>query len=329
MALLLNRQDVASLLTMPETMLVVEEAFRQLALGTVTMPQRTVIRLPQHRGVHLGMPAFIGGEIEALALKVVTVYPDNPSRFKLPTTIGVLLLSDPRSGAPLAVMDAGYLTAVRTGAVSGVATKHLARRSARTLGILGAGVMARHQLAAVATARSIASVSVYDTDRARARAFADEMSHQHGVAVTPVNHAREAVVGHDIIVIATSATEPVLDGDWLEPGQHINAIGSHAPSHRELDTTAIVRSKVFPDFLDACLIEAGDIMLPLREGAITPEHLRASLGEVVAGLKPGRERDTDITLFKSVGLAIQDVATANFVYRRAIEAGAGTPFEFL
>jgi alanine dehydrogenase len=328
MALLISRKDVADLLTIEEAVTIVEDAFRHLALGQVTMPQRTAIRLPEHHGLQLGMPAYIGGGVDALALKVVTVYPENPAKHALPTTMGVLLLNDPATGQPLAVMDAGLITAVRTGAVSGVATKHLARKRARTVGVFGAGVMARWQLAAICAVRPIESAVVYDSDPARAAAYAADMTGRLRRPVDPVDQPRKAVEGQDVLVVATSATEPVFDGAWLAPGQHVNAVGSHAPGARELDTTTIVRSHVFPDYIEACLAEAGDILIPLKEGAIRHEHLRASLGDVVAGLKPGRHADDEITLFKSVGLAIQDAATAKLVYERACRANVGVEFEF-
>jgi alanine dehydrogenase len=328
MTLLLNKHDVASLLTMDDAMATVEEAFRQLALGHVTMPQRTVIRMSQYNGVHLGMPAWIGGDVHALALKVVTVYPNNPTGHNLPTIMGVLLLNDPETGAPLAVMDAGRLTAMRTGAVGGVATKYLARAKARTAGIFGAGVQAQTQLQAVAAARRLTRAHVYDIDPEKARAYAELMTGRLGFEVVPVARPRDAVEGMDIIVTASSAQEPVFDGSWLVPGQHINAVGSHSPMARELDTTTVVRSKVFADQPSACLVEAGDLMMPISEGAIERTHVRAGLGEVIAGLKPGREHDSDITLFKSVGLALQDASTASVVYKRALEAGVGTEFVF-
>jgi alanine dehydrogenase len=328
MTLLLSRQDVQNLLTMQDAIQIVEEAFRQLALGNVIMPQRTVIRVAQHGGTYLGMPAYIGGEMDALAVKVVSVYANNPAQYNLPTTIGTLLLNDPRTGAPLAVMDASYLTAVRTGAVSGVATWHLARKDARRVGVFGAGVQAQTQLWAVCSVRAVESANVYDTDASRARAYADEMSKRLNIIVNPVGDARQAVEGMDVIVAASSAHEPLFDGNWLAPGQHINGVGSHSPATRELDTTTIVRSKVVPDLAEACWVEAGDLIIPLNEGAITQDHVRASLGQVVAGLKPGRENDQEITLFKSVGLALQDVSTASFVYRKALEAKVGVEFTF-
>jgi ornithine cyclodeaminase/alanine dehydrogenase len=266
--------------------------------------------------------------MDALAVKVVSVYANNPGQYNLPTTIGTLLLNDPRTGAPLAVMDASYLTAVRTGAVTGVATQHLARKDAKRVGIFGAGVQAQTQLWAVCSVRAVESANVYDPDATRARAYADEMSKRLNVTVNPVGEARLAVEGMDVIVAASSAHEPLFDGHWLVPGQHINGIGAHTPTARELDTTTIVRSKVVPDLADACWVEAGDLIIPLNEGAITKDHVSASLGQVVAGLKPGRENEREITLFKSVGLALQDVSTASFVYRKALEAKAGVEFTF-
>jgi ornithine cyclodeaminase/alanine dehydrogenase len=266
--------------------------------------------------------------MDALAVKVVSVYANNPGQYNLPTTIGTLLLNDPRTGAPLAVMDASYLTAVRTGAVTGVATQHLARKDAKRVGIFGAGVQAQTQLWAVCSVRAVESANVYDSNTTRARAFADEMSKRLNVTVNPVGEARQAVEGMDVIVAASSVHEPLFDGNWLVPGQHINAIGAHTPTARELDTTTIVRSKVVPDLAEACWVEAGDLIIPLNEGAITRDHVGASLGQVVAGLKPGRENEREITLFKSVGLALQDVSTASFVYRKALEAKAGVEFTF-
>lgn len=328
MTLLLSRNDVVRLLTMRDAIAAVEDAFCQLARGNVTMPQRTAIRVTAHGGTHLGMPAHIGGEMDALALKVVTVYPQNPTQHHLPTTIGLLVLSDPRTGAPLSVMDASYMTAMRTGAVSGVATKYLSRPDARRVGIFGAGVQAQTQLSAIACVRTLEGARVYDSDAAKAKSYAEQMTKTLGLPVVAVSSPREAVEGMDIIVAASSATEPIFDGAWLQPGQHVNGVGSHAPHTREMDTKTILRSKVFADSIDACLAEAGDLLIPIKEGAIDQTHIRAGLGEVVARMKPGRESDDEITLFKSVGLALQDASTAQMVYKKALEQRAGVEFSF-
>ena len=328
MPLLLARKDVESVLTMKDAISAVEEGFRQLALDSVTMPQRSVIRIPEHHGLHLGMPAYIGGAGDggALALKVVTVYHDNPSKYGLPTTLGTLLLNDPRTGALLAIMDAGFLTAMRTGAASGVATKYLAREDARSVGVFGAGVQARTQLMAVCAVRPIERAVVCDVRQEEREKFAAEMSERLSISVEPSDDPR-ACVENDVIVAASSSKTPVFEGAWLAQGTHINGIGSHSPDARELDTKTIERAKVVPDYAPACLAEAGDLIIPIQEGAITEDHIHASLGEVVAGLKPGRESAEEITLFKSVGLAVQDAATAARVYELAQAAGVGVEIE--
>jgi len=328
MPLLLTRKDVEKVLTMKDAIAAVEEGFRQLALGNVIMPQRTAIRISEYHGIHLGMPAYVGGAGDggSLALKVVTVYPDNPSQYGLPTTIGTLLLNDPRTGALVAIMDAGFLTAMRTGAVSGVATKYLARRDARTVGIFGAGVQARAQLIAMCEVRPIERAVVCDPWQEGRDRFAAEMSARLSIPVEPAGDPR-ACVDNDIIVAASSSREPIFDGAWLAPGTHINGIGSHSPDARELDTVTLQRSKVVPDLAAACLVEAGDLIIPIKEGAFTEDRIHASLGEVIAGLKPGRESDGEITLFKSVGLAVQDAATAARVYALARAAGVGVEIE--
>jgi alanine dehydrogenase len=328
MPLLLTRKDVEKVLTMKDAIAAVEEGFRQLALGNVIMPQRTAIRISEYHGIHLGMPAYVGGAGDggSLALKVVTVYPDNPSQYGLPTTIGTLLLNDPRTGALVAIMDAGFLTAMRTGAVSGVATKYLARRDARTVGIFGAGVQARAQLIAMCEVRPIERAVVCDPWQEGRDRFAAEMSARLSIPVEPAGDPR-ACVDNDIIVAASSSREPIFDGAWLAPGTHINGIGSHSPDARELDTVTLQRSKVVPDLAAACLVEAGDLIIPIKEGAFTEDKIHASLGEIIAGLKPGRESDGEITLFKSVGLAVQDAATAARVYALARAAGVGVEIE--
>ncbi len=322
MALLLTRQDVEALLPMSEAMAAVEEAFRQHALGNVLMPLRTTIRV--HNGVNLGMPAYIGGEMDALGLKVVSVYPDNPSR-NLPTVIATVLLNDAHTGALLAVMDGTWLTAMRTGAAGGVATRYLARKEASVATIVGAGVQGRTQLMALCQARPIRLAYVYDLDPERSRAYAAEMAPRLSIEVVPTTDLRAAIAASDVLSLATSAREPVFPGEWLHPGLHINGIGSHSPNARELDSETVRRSLLVVDERRACLAEAGDILIPIQEGVITEEHIYGELGQVIAGRVAGRTSDEQITLFKSVGLALQDVATAARVYALALERGAGTP----
>jgi ornithine cyclodeaminase/alanine dehydrogenase len=328
MALLLSRKDVESVLTMEDCLSVVENAFAELAGGNAVMPQRAVIRVAEHKGLYLGMPAYIGGGMDALGLKVVTVYPDNPKNKNLPTIMGTLILCDATTGQAVAVMDAGYLTAVRTGAASGVATKYLARDDSETCVIFGAGGQARKQLEAVNIVRPLKKIQVIDPVTKTRDKFVAEMGEALGVDVGAAEDVKAAVEQSDIVITASSSHDPLFDGNWLQPGTHVNNIGSHTPDARELDTTTVKRSKFVADLKEANMAEAGDLLIPIKEGAITEDHVYASLGDLVTGAKPGRENPEEITVFKSCGLAIQDVSTAAAVYRAALARGAGTKFDF-
>ncbi len=323
MPLLLTRQDVESLLTMRATINVVENALRELALGHIVMPPQTTIRLPGQQGVYRVMSAYVGGEMEGLGFQMLASHPDNPQKHQLPTTIGTLLLNDPETGVPLAIMDATFLTAMRNGAASAVATKYLARRQVNEVAIFGTGVQARIQLMGVCAVRNVNGAVVLDPDTRARHHFADQMSKALGIPIEPVEDVCAAVEMADVIVTASRAREPLFKGEWLRPGTHINAAGAHAPDAREVDSETVRRAKVVADLTSVCLAEAGDLILPLQEGAIGRDHIHADLGQVVARLKPGREDDDEITLFKSVGLAVQDVATAVHVYNLARWRGVG------
>ncbi len=321
MPLLLTKDDVVRVLDMRDCIEVVEKAFAELASGTAVLPLRIGIAPPD--GVSLYMPAYLK-QMGALACKVVTVYKNNPARHKLPTTIGKVLLQDPATGEVTCIMDGGYLTAVRTGAVSGVATKFLARTDkGQVAGILGAGVQAKMQLWAMALVRELSRAYVYDISAEASSAFIREMTAKLGVEIRAADSPAQIVAEADIICTASSASVPLFDGSLVKSGTHINGIGSHSPNARELDTAIIRRSKVIADSIEACLKEAGDIMIPLQEGAISQTHLHAELGEIVLGRKQARANAQEITVFKSNGLAIQDAATAKLVYDRARQAGIG------
>lgn len=321
MPLLLSRKDVMQVLQMDDCMDVVEKAFAELAAGTAVLPLRINIKPPG--GLALYMPAYLQG-MGALACKVVTVYKGNPEKHDMPTTIGKVLLQDPATGDVTCIMDGGYLTAVRTGAVSGVATQYMARKDeGQVAGIMGAGVQAKMQLEAMAVARKLSKAVVHDLSEPAVKAFCEEMSAKLGIEVTSIGSADDLLEVSDIVCTATSSATPIFDGAKVRDGTHINGIGSHSPGARELDTKIIQRSKVVADSREACLKEAGDFMIPLEEGAITEDCFHAELAEVVAGKKPGRGSDTEITVFKSNGLAIQDVATAKLVYDKAVAAGIG------
>lgn len=317
MPLVLTRDNVISLLDMNECITAVEKAFAELSNGTAVLPLR--INITPAGGLSLYMPAYLK-EMKALVCKVVTVYKHNPVKYNLPVTIGKLLLQDPGSGEVLCIMDAGYLTAVRTGAASGTASKYLARdEKDMTAGVFGAGAQAVQQLHAVCAVRDIKRAYVYDTSHDAVKQFA---KNDFGCEVIKSASVDEAL-NTDIICLATSSAVPLFDGAKVKPGTHINGIGSHTPGARELDSAIIKRSKLVGDSKAACFSEAGDIMIPLKEGVIDESHFYAELGDVVTGKIPGRTSDDEITLFKSNGLAIQDAAAAKIVYDKAIERKAG------
>ena len=323
--LLLTRNDVMKVLDMSDCMAVVEKAFVELAGGTAVMPLRISITPPD--GLALYMPAYLK-EMGALACKVVTSYKNNPVKHNLPTIMGKVLLQDPETGDVICIMDGGYLTAVRTGAASGVATKYLARDDkSQKVGIFGAGVQAKAQLWAMAVARDLAKAYVYDIADEAVTEFIKEMSIKLNLEVVQADSPDHILEEADIICTATSSPTPIFNGERVREGTHINSVGSHVPEARELDTAIIKRSKVIADSYEACLHEAGDIMIPIQEGAIDKSHLYAELGEIITGRKQSRADDREITLFKSNGLAIQDVATAQLVYDKAVQARIGTEVE--
>jgi ornithine cyclodeaminase/alanine dehydrogenase-like protein (mu-crystallin family) len=239
-----------------------------------------------------------------------------------------MLLFSCENGALRAVVAGNRLTGIRTGAATGVAAKFLSRPDSRVLGIVGAGVQARYQVSALREVRPLAEIRVFDIDTEKAQAFAREIELDFQVAARAVGHAREAVAGCDLVVTVTASTAPVIDGQWLEEGSHLSAVGSNAPNKRELDATAFRRSRIVVDFADQALQEAGDLLDALKTGAIQPDAIAVELGEVINGRKPGRRTDREITLFKSVGMAVEDIATAAFAYQQAMAAGVGTFIQF-
>lgn len=328
MALLLSRSDVQKLLPMSKAIDVVESAFSELANGTAEMPPRTVLMDPKVGGWIAFMPSYLksGG---ALGVKAVTVYKGNPEKFGMPTTLATIIVMDNQTGQTLAVMDGGFLTAVRTGAVSGVATRHLARKNSKIGGILGTGVQARAQVIAMCEAANLDEVLSFSVDPDdRRKAFADDLSATTGVPMRLVASTEDVLANSDVVSLATTAAKPIVKADWWKEGAHINAIGSHAPGVRELDTATIIKSKLVCDQTAACLAEAGDVQIPIEEGAYSADRIHGDLGAVINRTISGRENDSEITLFKSVGLAIQDISCAALVYQQAVEQGVGTEFAF-
>jgi ornithine cyclodeaminase len=317
--LILSHDDVESLLTMPECIGVMEEALTALARGEFHLPLRSIVR-PEGASGFLGlMPTYRGGEKAAFGLKEICLFPGNPAR-GLDTHLGAVLLHSGETGELLAVMNASAITAIRTAAVSAVATKLLAREDAHTLAILGAGVQAHSHLAAIPCVRDIREVRVYSRTPAKIAALGN---------VVVAGSAEEAVRGADIIVTATSSREPVLRREWVADGAHINAVGSSVASARELDSATVAASSLFVDRRESTVNESGDYLMALRDGAIPgPEHIRAELGELLTGQANGRTSAAEITLFKSLGIAIEDLASAQFLFVKARATNRGQWVEF-
>ena len=321
--LVLTRADVEALLTMQETIEAVEDGFRRFAAGEVVMPQRLATAVEPHDGIYLTMPCVVGGDPGAVAVKVVAVYGENPARFGLPAIQGLLLLYDPPTGRPLALMDAEHVTAMRTGAVSGVATKHLAREDAAVVTLFGAGPQARGQLEAVCAVRPIRRCLLVTRTGAHDAEFAREMGAKLGIEIAPERDVRAAVEAADVICTATNSEQPLFAGTWLRPGVHINSVGSFTAKMCELDPETVRRSRVFVDSHTAAQTEAGEIVQAIAAGAIAYSHVAGELGSLLQGDVPGRTRADEITLFKSVGLGLQDAVTAARVYAQAVAKGAG------
>lgn len=319
--LLLREADVRVLLSMKDLIQLMGDALRAFSTGGVLQPVRVALQIEPHAGYLGVMPAFIQTN-GALAAKLVTFYPKNAEN-RRPTHMAVILLWDSRTGDVLSMMDGRLITEMRTAATSAAATNVLARSDAGTLAILGSGVQARSHLEALRLVRSIDAVRVWSRTPAHAREFAREMHEELGMVVEQTATGDGAVRGADLIVTATSATSPVLRGEWISKGAHINAVGAPRPTWRELDTEAVTRSRVFVDSRAGALTEAGDLIMPIKEEVIKESHIAGEIGEVLAGQVEGRRGADDITLFKSLGMAVEDVATAHYLYEKAREREIG------
>jgi ornithine cyclodeaminase/alanine dehydrogenase-like protein (mu-crystallin family) len=325
--LILNAAEVRELLPMAECIRLISGALSSLQKGEVFQPLRTIIRPPAAKGLLGLMSAYRGGRQPALGLKAITVFPENPAH-GLDAHQGAVLLFSVDTGELSALINASAITALRTAAVSAVATDLLARRDANELTIIGAGVQARTHLRAIAAIRSLRRARIVSRDPAHSRQCADELQREVSFAVEPVANVQEALKGADIVVTATSSREPVLDYTWLEPGVHINAIGTHSPASREIDSATMSHARLFVDSRESALNEAGDYLLAAAEGVVTADSILAELGELLVEAKPGRTTDTEITLFKSLGLAIEDIVCADYLFRTALDNKAGSWFEY-
>ena len=327
----LSADEVRQALPMPVAVEAMKRALAALSAGEAVVPPRTHLALAdpsaaasaaRAAGTALVMPAYAPAD-GRLGVKIVTLLEGNRGR-GLPMLQGLMVLFDSTTGSPLAVMDAATLTAVRTGAASGAATDLLARPGAATAAVFGAGVQGRTQLEAVCAVRAIQQARVFDLDAAAGGRFAEEMAGRLGIAVEPASTPAEALAGADVVCTATTASEPVFDDADLAPGVHLNAVGAYQPPAREVPAETVCRARVVVDQRAAALEEAGDLVVPIREGLITADHIAAEVGEIVAGRAVGRESQEQVTLFKSVGVAVEDVAAASAALAGAERLGLGT-----
>jgi ornithine cyclodeaminase len=325
--LILDSLQIKQLLPVVACIELMADALSALARDEVYQPLRTIVRPPNARGLLGLMPAYRSGERGAFGMKAICVFPENPSQGK-DAHQGAVMLFSRETGELLALMNASEITAIRTGAVSAVATRLLAREDALVLAIIGAGVQARSHLAALSHVRTIKRARVCARNFDHAQQLVDESQPQYQFPIQPVRNNEEAVRGADLIVTATSSLAPVINKDWISSGAHINAIGTHSPNSREIDSATMAAARIFVDRRESALNESGDYLLAAKEGVVTPESIVGEIGELLIGTKSGRTSETEITLFKSLGLAIEDVVCADYVYRKALAENAGSWVDF-
>jgi len=335
--LVLSDTEVLELLPMNECIAVMHEALSALAAGKAHQPLRTIIRPPDAKGVMGLMPSYmsgdgmsgdgISGDRAAFGLKAICVFPGNPAKGKDSHQGGVLLFSA-ETGELLAMMNASAITAIRTAAVSGVATDLLARVDACNLAMIGSGIQARSHLAAMSEVRSIKRCRIASRNIEHAQKFCEEMRKDFSFALEPVETVEEALKGADLVVTTTTAVEPIVRREWISAGAHLNLVGSSTPNAREVDSGTMAAASLFVDRRESTINEAGDYLFAVRDGVIGPDHIRAEIGEVLTGDRPGRTSAEEITLFKSLGLAIEDLFAAECLYRKATQEKVGSWVEF-
>jgi ornithine cyclodeaminase/alanine dehydrogenase-like protein (mu-crystallin family) len=322
--LLLSESDVRAVLPMDDLIEAMQSALAEFSAGRVQQPLRTVLEVGGGKSFFGVMPAFLPGN-GALGTKLVTVFGSNAA-IGLPSHLATILLLDSTTGELMSVMDGRYITEARTAAVSAVSMKLLARANAATLAILGSGVQARSHVTALSRVRSLRDVRVWSPSEAHRRTFAEDMQRTIPAPIRSVATAEEAVSGADLVALATASREPVVRSAWIADGTHICAVGACRPDQREMDTALVARARLFVDSRTGALAEAGDVVLPIREGAFDASHIAGELGDVAGGTLVGRQSPTEVTLFKSLGMAVEDVAAAQLAYARATERGLGRGF---
>lgn len=323
--LLLSETQVESLIDLDELIAALEQAHIQYSTGHAVMPVRLVVPMPSIQGRITSMPGYLNDD-KALGMKIVTYFQNN-SKQGLPAILATIMLFSAETGRMIAAMDGSCITAIRTACASAMATRILAKGQTPVLGVLGAGVQARAHIQALARVRRLEKIKIYSPSGVSAGAVAKDLAPEVEAAIEVATSAEEAVRDADLIVTVTTAREPILQLPWLKPGVHINAVGSHRPDLREIDGATLARARIVVDSREAIMAECGDILLAIKERSITQDDIHAEIGEILAGSKAGRSDANTITLYKSVGIAIQDVAAANLVYQKALERGVGTTVE--
>jgi ornithine cyclodeaminase/alanine dehydrogenase-like protein (mu-crystallin family) len=322
----LRGAEVRALLPMSECVELMHHALIASSEGRVVLPLRSILVMPGDRGMMGIMPGYLA-DPECFGVKLVSLIPRNkPPQYS--SHLGLVLLFEAEHGQPVALLDAAEITAIRTAAASGLATRLLARPDAGDLAILGAGEQARSHLTAMLTVRTLRRVRVWGRDREKAEAFAQAEGAKHGVTIEVSDSVRAAVIGADIICTTTKARDPLLQGEWLSSGAHLNIVGSSIATAAEIDTATVVRSRFFVDRRESAVNEGGEYRRALAAGAIKPEHILAEIGEVANGSKIGRTSPLDITLYKSLGIAPEDLASAHHVLKKARAAGVGQVIDF-
>jgi ornithine cyclodeaminase/alanine dehydrogenase-like protein (mu-crystallin family) len=322
---ILSGKQIRAAISMKDIIGAMELAFVELSTGTPEMPIRAHISIAEPAGTALFMPSYMKPS-GMIGIKVVTLFEDNRET-NLPYIQGMVSLFDASNGTPRAVLDGGTITSLRTGAASGLATSLLSRKDSTICAIFGAGVQGRSQLEAVCAVRDIKRAIVCDISPAAAGIFAREMSEELGIEVVVAKSSREAVKGADIICCATIANTPVFNDKDLPAGVHINAVGSYKPHVQEVPEEMVLRSRLYVDHRESALEETGDLIIPIKKGLLTEKHIVAEIGEVAAGKAPGRTTATEITFFKTVGVAVQDLAAATIILKRAEKLDIGTMAE--
>jgi alanine dehydrogenase len=318
--LILSEKDIRSLVTMDDLIETMHDALVEFSTGRVRQPLRTVLDVGHHAFFGV-MPAFIPKN-GALATKLVTVFASN-LEIGLPSHLATIVLLDSTTGELLSLMDGRYITEARTAAVSAVSTRLLAREDAGTLAIFGSGVQARSHLRAISRVRPLSEVRVWSPNARNRDAFRDEMQPETSATISASTTPEDAVKNADLVVLATASRDPVVRNDWIADGTHIVAVGACRPDQREMETALVRRARVFVDSKVGALAEAGDLVLPIREGAFDAGHIAGELGELAAGTVEGRRSGGEITVFKSLGMAVEDAAAAHLAYMRATERGLG------